>query len=296
MRLVVTGTRGLLGSRLSARARARGHDVIGLAREDLDVTRADEVRRRVGAEAPDWVAHCAAFTAVDRAEEQPEEAFALNAESAGAVARAAAAAGAHFLLPSTDFVFDGERHRPYAPDADTNPRSVYGSSKLRGELLSRSAGAPCLIARTSWLYGAGGSNFVDMVIQKSLDGVPLRIVSDQVGRPTWTGSLAEALLDLMEAGEEGTTHVADRGTASWYELASHALRVADVPGALTPVSTAEWGAPAERPAYSVLCLEDVERRLGRAMPDWRESLAHHVAERWPTRSGTAPSSEPGSEE
>lgn len=281
VKLLVTGAAGLLGTAVVACAQGRRHHVVALSSRELDVTVAEDVRRVLAQERPDWVAHCAAYTAVDRAERESERAYAVNGDAAGSTAGAAATVGSRFLLLSTDFVFGGDGTRPYRPDAEVGPRSVYGRSKLRGEELTRTSGARHLIVRTSWLYGSGGSNFVDMVISKSIEGTPLRIVSDQVGRPTWTGSLADALMDLMESNAEGITHVADTGTATWFELAGEATRLAGVRSELSPVTTAEWGAPAARPAYSVLALDDVEDRLGRRMPVWRESLRRHVATRWP---------------
>lgn len=282
----MTGASGLLGTAIVACARSRDHEVVALSSKDLDVTRQADVRHTLEQTRPDWVAHCAAFTAVDRAEQQPDRAFSVNADAAGGTAAAAARVNARFLLPSTDFVFGGDRAEPYRPDGVTNPGSVYGKSKLRGEELTKSSGAMFLIVRTSWLYGSGGSNFVDMVIERSLSGVPLRIVSDQTSRPTWTGSLAEALLALMESEAEGVTHLADSGISTWFGLAEEAVRLAGVPSDLSPVTSAEWGAVAERPAYSVLDLEDAERRLGRAMPAWKDSLRRHIATRWPAGAET----------
>ncbi len=275
MKLLVTGAGGLLASALAGRAVARGYEVVAMTRTQLDVRDGHALRGAVRTHRPDWLAQCAAYTAVDRAERESELAFRLNAEAAALAAVAARAGDASILYPSSDFVFDGSADRPYAPDDPPAPLSVYGRSKALGEEAVIASGARHLIVRTSWLYGAGGRNFVDSIVERSRRGETLRVVADQVSRPTWTGSLAEALLDLMAAGEEGLTHVADRGQASWYDLAAAALARGHPTGRLEAVSSDDWGAPAKRPAYSVLDLSDAERRLGRSLPHWRMSLGRH---------------------
>lgn len=285
MRILLTGGGGLLGSAAAHEARERGWDVVAPGRADLDVTDAHAVRHAVAEAAPDVVLHCAAYTAVDRAEVEAERAVEVNRGGTRAVADACAAVGALLAYPSTDYVFDGRKGEPYRPGDAPHPLSAYGRSKLAGEKEAR--GAPRhLVARTSWLYGGGGKNFVDTMLTLAERGGPLRVVDDQRGRPTWTRSLAAALLDLVERDAGGTLHVSDSGEATWRELAVEALRLAGMDDVVVePVSTEAWGAPAPRPRVSVLDLSETERVLGRPLPHWKESLKRYVDERNATLKG-----------
>ena len=284
MKILVTGARGLLGSEIVPEARRRGWEVVGLGRAELDVTDRPLVRERVLAEAPDWVIHCAAYTAVDRAEDEPDVAMRVNRDGAANVARASADTGASMVYVSTDYVFDGEKRTPYLPDDAVAPLSVYGRSKLAGEEVVRAVYAERstaaadrrvvrpLIVRTGWLFGAGGRSFVLSILARAGKGGALRVVDDQRGRPTWTRSLAEAVLELIERDVRGVWHVANRGEATWLDLAREAVRIRGLDAQIDGVSSVEWGAPAERPTYSVLDLEGTEAALGREMIDWREAL------------------------
>lgn len=286
MDILITGGCGLLGTELTAAARAEGHHVTAPDRDGLDVTDPERVRQVIARLRPEVVFHCAAYTAVDRAESEPDLAFAVNEGGAAAVAREAAEVGALLVYPSTDYVFDGRGHRsspagppsPYPPGAPTAPLGVYGRSKRAGEEAVAAAGGRWLVARTSWLYGAAGRNFVTTILGLAAQGRHLRVVEDQLGRPTWARNLAAGLLELAELGATGTWHVADGGTATWYGLAHAALELKGIPPRLEPASTEEYGAEAPRPLYSVLDIEATERRLGREMMHWRDALARFLEE------------------
>jgi dTDP-4-dehydrorhamnose reductase len=276
MRVLVTGAHGLLGAAVTAEAASRGHEVVALGHGDLDVTDPEAVRRAVEAARPDAVVHCAAYTAVDRAEAGPDLARAVNAGGTRSVARAAADAGAMLVYVSTDYVFDGRKRTPYLPDDAPGPLSVYGRTKLEGEEAVREAGGESLIVRTSWLYGAG-NGFVPAILRRARAGERLRVVDDQRGRPTWAPHAAVAIVDLLEReGPPGTWHVAGGGECTWLELAREAVSLQELGSEITAVSTAAYGAPAPRPAYSVLDLDATEVRLGRPMPHWREGLMQYL--------------------
>ena len=282
MKALVTGSGGLLGHALLRALRCRGVRTEALSRHELDVTRVAAVRRAIGRAVPDVVFHCAAYTAVDRAESEPQRAFAVNEEGAAHVAEAAETAGALIVYPSTDYVFAGDSAAPYRPADATGPRSVYGQSKLAGEEAVRRSGARHMIARTSWLFGAGGRNFVDAVLARADRGERVQVVDDQTGRPTWTEELARALVELACAGREGVHHVACAGRATWRELAQEALRLGGPAGAaevaeVKAVSTAEFGAAAPRPRWSVLDISATQAVLERPMSGWREALAAYLA-------------------
>jgi len=254
------------------------------------------VMREVVAEAPDVIVHCAAYTAVDAAESDSERAMRVNRDGTAHVAAAAAAVGAKLVHISSDYVFDGAKRTPYAPADEVAPLSVYGRTKAESEVSALGArleadvgatpgsvtsatpgGAPgALVVRTGWLYGSGGRSFVDTVRERVGRGEAMRVVNDQRGSPTWTRDVAESTLELTLGGAVGVWHVAAAGEGSWFDFAKAVAgmttgpvsRAAEIAG----VTAAEWGAPARRPAYSVLDLTETERALGRPMPEWRASL------------------------
>jgi dTDP-4-dehydrorhamnose reductase len=276
-RIVVTGAAGLLGSEFVGRAGARGLDVVGLDRSALDVTDEAAVERTLASLGPAWVIHCAAYTAVDRAEEEPEVAMRVNRDGTRAVAAAAARLGSRLVHISSDYVFGGRARArgqdgPYAVDEPLDACGAYAASKAAGEASVASARGHALIVRTGWLYGSGGRNFVTTIVDYARRQGAVRVVDDQLGRPTWVRNLADVVLDLMALGESGVWHVADGGTATWRDLAQEAIRIAAVQAEVTGVSTEAWGAAAPRPRYSVLDLAATEARLGRAMTAWPDAL------------------------
>lgn len=261
-------------------AAARAHDVVALGHDDLDVTDAERVGAVIAAESPDRIVHCAAYTAVDGAEAEPDIAMRVNRDGTLNLAQTAAASSCGMVYVSSDFVFDGRKRAPYVPDDPVAPLSVYGRTKRAGEeavleVAQREAFRP-LIVRTGWLYGAGGRNFVDAMVERAARGEALRVVDDQMGGPTWARNVAENLLELMERDVDGIWHLADRGEVTWLELARTAVRLSGLEADMSGVSTAEWGAPAPRPMYSVLDVTRTERLLGRRMEAWDRALARFL--------------------
>jgi dTDP-4-dehydrorhamnose reductase len=275
MRLLITGAGGMLGTDVQHAGERAGHEVIGLARADLDIRSAAAVRAAVVAHAPDVVINCAAFTDVDGAETDPE-ARRVNAEAPAMVAGAAAASGAWTLHISSDYVFAGDRRTPYLEADPTGPLSAYGASKLDGELgVAGAAPDAHTIVRSSWLFGAAGRCFPDTLLRLAAERDELRVVDDQVGCPTFTGHLARALIDLAERVTRplGVLHCAAAGHCSWFEFAQATLAQAGVDTPVRPVSTAEFPRPARRPAYSVLRSSRPDApRLGH----WREGLTEYL--------------------
>lgn len=257
-------------------AHARGVSVTALERGRLDVTDAERCRALITSEAPDVVVHCAAYTDVDGAESDEDRALGVNRDGTRNVAAAAAEVGAVLVYPGSDYVFDGRKDGPYLVDDPPAPPGAYGRSKLAGERAVREAGGPHLVVRTSWLYGAGGRNFVDTIRERALDRGEIRVVHDQRSRPTWAASLARTVLDLVATGARGTLHACDSGTASWLELAEAVVEMCGLETGLVPVTTESWGAPAPRPARSVLDLRATEALLGRPLPHWRTSLKTYL--------------------
>jgi dTDP-4-dehydrorhamnose reductase len=281
MRFLVLGGTGMLGQAVVAEARSRGWDALGLSREQADITDRDRLLAWAGEFRPDVVVNCAAFTRVDDCEAEQERAFAVNGEAVAHAAAAAESAGARLVHVSTDYVFDGEAHEPYREDAPTAPRSVYGQSKLAGERRALACDGS-LVVRTSWLFGPGGPNFVATMVGLIEAGkLPLRVVRDQEGCPTYAPFLAAALLDLARLGATGIVHYRNREPVSWYAFAAEIARLwrAGPPGEIevVPVTTAEFPRPAPRPAYSVLDVTRFEEITRRRVEPWREGLEETLA-------------------
>lgn len=272
----------MLGRDVVRAAERAGHAVSALSHADLDVTDAEAVAAALAAERPDAVVNCAAYTDVDGAEADPEAAMEVNARGAGNVARAAAAAGAKVVYPSTDYVFDGAKGSPYVESDTPRPPSAYGRSKLAGERETAAACPRSFVVRSSWLFGAGGRNFVHTILGLAAERGEVRVVSDQVGCPTWTAHLAGALVELAGTDAYGVHHVAGAGECSWYELAVEALRGAGVDCRALACTTADMPRPAPRPPYSALKSERPETPR---LPGWREGLRGYLAERLAARAG-----------
>jgi dTDP-4-dehydrorhamnose reductase len=278
MRVFVTGWNGLLGNTVVPLLR-RAHDLDGFGVEDGEVTDVAYVRQRLEQFRPEAVLHLAAWTAVDACEADPDRAFHVNAEGSRVVATEAARVDARVMAVSTDYVFDGEQTRPYTEDDLPSPKSVYGESKLAGEGEVRGV-AHGAVVRTAWLYGGGGRNFVDTILTALDERGSLQVVNDQVGSPTYAGDLSQALVALLEAHAEGLYHVANRGEASWFDLAREAARLTGRhPERIRPATTAEVPRAARRPAYSVLDCERVARTHGLTLRSWQEALADYLAGR-----------------
>lgn len=278
MKWLITGASGMLGTDLLSELSTRGEQVTPLSRGDLDVTDADAVRSAVRRLAPDVIVNCAAYTKVDLAESEESVAHAVNGTAVEHLADAANEAGALLVQVSTDFVFDGSKREPYEPGDATNPLSAYGRSKLLGELAAARA-TKHLIVRTSWLFGVEGPNFVEAIRNQIRKGTnPLRVVSDQRGRPTYTPHLASAIARLAPVAT-GVVHYADSEECSWFDFAR---AIAEYSGAnvdVIPVSTAEFPRPATRPPYSVLSTRRYEELTGVSPDSWREGLREYLVRR-----------------
>jgi dTDP-4-dehydrorhamnose reductase len=280
MRTLIVGGTGMLGQAVLAAARGRGWPALALSRAQADIEDETRLDYWMAEFRPQVVINCAAFTHVDDCEAESGRSLAVNGEAVGCLARAAGRAGARLLHVSTDYVFDGaERQQPYTEDDAVGPRSAYGRGKLVGEQRALAHGNS-LVVRTSWLFGAGGPNFVAAITRQiDLGTNPLRVVSDQLGAPTYTPFLARALVDLAPLAATGIVQYRNREPVSWYSFAATIARW--WPGArgvveVLPVATAEYPRPAPRPAYSVLSVERCEALLGRRVESWELGLAEYL--------------------
>jgi dTDP-4-dehydrorhamnose reductase len=261
----VVGAGGMLGRDV---VRAAGDGAIALTRAGLDVTDRAAVREALGGAT---VVNCAAYTHVDGAETESETAHAVNADGARNVAEAAQ----RVLYVSTDYVFDGAKTEPYVESDPTGPLQEYGHSKLAGERATAEANDNHLVVRSSWLFGAGGRNFVDTMLALGRERGELLVVDDQVGSPTFTGHLAEALVALAAGDERGVLHVAGSGSCSWYAFARAIFERSGVEAEVRPCTSDEFPRPARRPANSVLASE----RGAPALPAWQDGLEAYLGVR-----------------
>jgi len=283
MRVLVLGAGGQLGRELLTLSDDQ-HDITGLTRAQCDIAEPDAAERAVHERRPDAVVNCAAWTKVDAAESQPDDAYRANAQGPRLLAAACRDAGVLLCHISTDYVFDGTAMAPISESTPTSPLGVYGASKLAGEEAVREAAPRHQIVRTSWLYGQDGPNFVLTMLRLGAEREELRVVSDQRGAPTWTGHLAPPLLRLLELGTPGTYHLTNAGETTWCEFAAAIMTAAGLPARIVPTTTAEYGAPAPRPAYSLLDNRAWQLLGETPLPPWEDGLRAYLATRLGTRS------------
>jgi dTDP-4-dehydrorhamnose reductase len=283
MRVLVAGSSGMLGTDVVRTGERGGHELLGLSHAELDITDDAAVKAAVSRAGADAVINCAAWTDVDGAEAHVQSAHAVNSDGAGNLARAAAAAGVPLLHLSSDYVFDGRpeldgagRARPYLESDRTHPLSAYGRSKLAGEQQVLAASPRHAVVRSSWLFGVHGPNFVETMLRLAGERESVRVVTDQVGSPSWTGHLAPGLIGLLERGVAGLCHLAGAGEISWNGFAKEIFRQAECDCRVEPASTEQMARPAPRPAYSVL---ESERADILPMPPWQDGLAGYLAAR-----------------
>jgi dTDP-4-dehydrorhamnose reductase len=297
-RILLTGVTGQVGGELARTLDSLG-EIVAPTREELDLTNTSSIREMIRAVQPHWIVNPAAYTAVDKAESEPELAYAINAEAIRAIAEEAREIGAGVIHFSTDYVFSGEGTKPYLETDPTGPVSVYGASKLVGEEALSGSGAGHLIFRTSWVYGSTGKNFLRTILKAGRERDRLRIVADQHGAPTWSRDLARMTAHAIEqvehhtsgngirnalSGISGIYHACGAGETTWFGFASEAVTMLreQEPGArlaeLDAITTAEYPTPAKRPANSRLNCEKLAATFGWKMMDWRDSLREVIAE------------------
>lgn len=298
MRVLVTGAGGQVGTEV-ARVLEGHAEVIAHGRDTLDLSDPGQLVARIREAAPHAIVNAAAYTAVDRAESEPESARTVNAVAPGLIAGEARRAGALLVHFSTDYVFDGSQRTPYVEADATQPLGVYGRTKLEGEHAVLESGAAAIVLRTAWVYGPYGRNFMLTMLRLAAKGEPLRVVDDQHGAPTTSLAIARAVAGILATGSKvgeitaeslakaaasrGLYHATASGETTWYGFARAIFdeRARTVPGfaapGLTPITTAEYPTPAKRPAYSVLDNGKLEQAFGIALGGWREGLAEALS-------------------
>jgi dTDP-4-dehydrorhamnose reductase len=276
MKVLITGAAGMLGSDVMLAAGNAGHDVVGFGHTELDVANAGVVSAKLELERPDVVINCAAWTDVDGAEEAEDAAMLVNGKGAGNIAAAAAAVDASVVYVSSDYVFDGAKGAPYVESDQPAPLSAYGRTKLAGEEATAAANKRHFVVRSSWLFGVGGSNFVETMLRLSSSQNEVLVVRDQVGSPTYTWHLAYGIVRLIEGIEFGIHHMAAGGSCSWYDFAREIFDQAKVECRVLSATTEMLGRPAPRPSFSAL---ESQREHAIELPSWRDGLGAYLSQR-----------------
>jgi dTDP-4-dehydrorhamnose reductase len=284
-KILVTGADGQLGNEFRKLARSR-YDLEFIFTDigELDITKESEVNTFLDKNRVNYILNCAAYTAVDKAEEEPEKADLLNSHAVNILGRISNERNINLVHFSTDYVFDGEKKSPYSEEDTPHPVTIYGKSKLEGEEILRKM-KNWTIIRTSWLYSASGNNFVKTIMKISKEKNKLKVVSDQTGSPTWANDLARTTLILIDRTKDNRIqdkgvlyHYSNEGTCTWYDFAREIVKLAGFPIKIRPVHTKDYHAIAPRPAYSVLDTTKIKNDLGIKIPDWKESLQHCITE------------------
>lgn len=279
-KVLLIGAKGQVGQELQVTLPQLG-EVISIGREELDLTNSEKISQLIREIHPDYLVNAAAYTAVDKAETEPDLAYSINATAPKIMAEAAEKIKAKFLHISTDYVFDGRKNTPYLETDMTNPLGVYGQSKLRGEEEIKTVNSQAIILRTAWVYGSyGKSNFVKTMLRLGKEREELKVVVDQVGSPTWAKDIAAAITQLLINADNppGIYNFTNSGVASWFDLTKAIFEEAKISGIplkiqrVIPITTAEYPTPAVRPAYSVLSGQKISQQLGYIPPYWRDSL------------------------
>lgn len=285
-RILITGANGQLGSEIrKLKGLFPDFSFVLTDLNELDITNPLAVEVMLAAERPQWLINCAAYTAVDKAETDQETAWLINAVAPAILAEKSKAIGCSFVQVSTDYVFDGNNYRPYVEEDTVCPSSVYGQTKLEGELISLVNNPETLVIRTSWLYSSFGNNFVKSMIRLGLERDQLNVIFDQVGTPTYAGDLAKAILEIIRkisTGEReltpGTYHYSNEGVCSWYDFAIAIHQMYGVKCSVIAIESKDYPSPVARPPYSVLNKSKIKGIFGIQIPYWRDSLEKCIGE------------------
>ncbi|MBX4145827.1 dTDP-4-dehydrorhamnose reductase [Paenibacillus lautus] len=284
MKVLVTGANGQLGQDVTWVITEAGHEVVGCGREELDITNLEQCGQIISSHDPDFIIHCAAYTAVDAAESDTDGAYLVNAIGTRNIAISAEKIGAAVVYVSTDYVFNGASEVAYVEYDETDPQTVYGRSKLAGELMIRDFCSKWFIVRTSWVFGLHGNNFVKTMLRLGQEKPLLKVVNDQKGSPTYTVDLARFLLNLISTEKYGIYHASNCGSCTWYEFTEAIFEEArdhlglEITAQLQPCTTAEFPRPAPRPANSTMDHLAIRLNQLKDLPHWHEGLKQFMVD------------------
>lgn len=273
MKVLITGFAGQLGYDVAAELARRGISFIATDKNEFDLTNKEAVKGFVGACKPDTIIHCAAYTAVDKAEEDSAACYKVNVHGTQNLADAAAQTQAKFVYISTDYVFDGEKDEPYEVNDRTAPKTVYGATKLEGENRVRHSCPKHFIIRTAWAFGKNGNNFVKTMLRLGRERESINVVCDQFGSPTYTKDLARLICDMIVTDRYGTYHATNEGYCSWADFAFEIMQQAGLNARIVPIPSSEYPAKAHRPANSILSKQKLIDSGFIPLPDWKNALA-----------------------
>lgn len=277
MRVLVTGAKGQLGTDLMNELNRQGLEAIGVDIEEMDITDAESCRRVISQEKPDAVIHCAAYTAVDAAEDNVELCSRINGQGTRNVAQACRDQGIKLMYISTDYVFDGQGTRPWEPDDPRDPLNVYGETKYQGELAVEELLDQYFTVRIAWVFGLAGKNFIKTMLRLGQERGAVSVVDDQIGSPTYTYDLARLLVDMIQTDRYGRYHATNEGICSWYEFACEIFRQAGMDQVqVTPVSSQQFAAKAKRPSNSRMSKEKLSDNGFVRLPDWKDALGRYL--------------------
>lgn len=277
MKVLVTGVKGQLGYDVMNELKKRGLEAVGADIEEMDITDAESVNRFIMAAKPDAVIHCAAYTAVDAAEENEDICRRVNADGTRNIAKVCKELDCKMIYISTDYVFDGQGSRPWEPDEERHPLNVYGQTKYEGELAVQELLEKYFIVRIAWVFGVNGKNFVKTMLNLAQTHDTLTVVNDQYGSPTYTYDLARLLVDMVQTDKYGIYHATNEGICTWYEFACEIFRQANVAVKVLPVSAAEYRAKAKRPENSRMSKEKLTENGFERLSSWQDALGRYLA-------------------
>ena len=278
MKVLVTGVKGQLGYDVVKELEKRGLEAFGVDIEEMDITDADSVSKVITQANPDAVIHCAAYTAVDAAEDNEEVCRKVNIDGTQNIANICKELDIKMIYISTDYVFDGEGTRPWEPEDERNPVSVYGQTKYEGELAVQNTLDKYFIVRIAWVFGINGKNFVKTMLKLAETRDTLTVVNDQYGSPTYTYDLAKLLVDMIQTEKYGIYHATNEGICTWHEFACAIFKTAGIKMNVLPVSSAEYAAKAKRPCNSRMSKEKLVEKGFEKLPSWQDALERYIAE------------------
>ena len=278
MKVLVTGVKGQLGYDVVKDLEKRGHQPIGVDRDEMDLMDNEAIRTFIMNLKPEAIIHCAAYTAVDKAEEEVETCYQINAESVKVISECAKELDVKLIYISTDYVFDGTKEGEYVETDLPNPINVYGASKLKGEQYVQTLLEKYYIVRISWVFGVNGNNFIKTMRRLGSERDELNIINDQVGSPTYTADLAPLLVDMMETDKYGVYHATNEGTCSWYEFANEIFKQSKIDVNINPITTDQYPTAAKRPINSRMSKEKLKENGFNALPTWQDALVSYISE------------------
>ena len=278
MKVLVTGVTGQLGYDVAAELTRRGIEHKGVCSKDMDLTNARQVEEVIHAYHPDVIIHCAAYTAVDKAEEEYDKCMAVNTDGTLAIAKAAKDIDAKMVYISTDYVFDGKGNLPFRTDDEKAPLNMYGLTKLLGEQAVQMLLQKCFIIRISWVFGKNGNNFIKTMLRLGKERKELNVVADQWGSPTYTADLAPLICDMIETEKYGVYHATNEGVTCWAAFAAAIFKEAGISCEVHPIPTEAYPTPALRPKNSRLSKKSLDTAGFQRLPDWRDALKRYLIE------------------